>query len=84
MVLVEYVKALTESKHTTPARTALAWLLAQKPWIVPIPGTKHIERIAENIGAADITFTPDELADIRAHLDSIDIAGGRYPADQEL
>lgn len=73
MVLVEYVKALTESKHTTPARIALAWLLAQKPRIVPIPGTKHIERIAENIGAADI----------RAHLDSIDIAGGRYPADQE-
>lgn len=66
-----------------PARIALAWLLAQKPRIVPIPGTKHIERIAENIGAADITFTPDELADIRAHLDSIEIAGGRYPADQE-
>lgn len=83
MELVDYVKALAESKHTTPARIALAWLLAQKPWIVPIPGTKHVERIAENIGADDITFTPDELADIRAHLDSIEIACGRYPANQE-
>ena len=59
------------------------WLLAQKPWIVPIPGTKRIERIEENIGGADIQFTPEELADIRRHLDSIEIIGGRYPEDQE-
>ena len=59
------------------------WLLAQKPWIVPIPGTKYIERIEENIGGADIQFTSEELADIRRHLDNIEIVGGRYPEDQE-
>ena len=69
--------------ETTPARIALGWLLAQKPWIVPIPGTKRIERIEENIGGADIQFTPEELADIRRHLDNIEIVGGRYPEDQE-
>ena len=83
MELVEYVEALAKKKETTPARIALGWLLAQKPWIVPIPGTKRIKRIEENIGGADIQFTPEELADIRRHLDSIEIIGGRYPEDQE-
>lgn len=83
MELVEYVEALAKRKETTPARIALGWLLAQKPWIVPIPGTKRIERIEENIGGADIQFTTEELADIRRHLDSIEIIGGRYPEDQE-
>ena len=83
MELVEYVEELAKRKGTTPARIALGWLLAQKPWIVPIPGTKRIERIKENIGGADIQFTPEELADIRRHLDSIEIIGGRYPEDQE-
>ena len=83
MQLVEYVEQLAKHKDTTPARIAIAWLLAQKPWIVPIPGSKHIERIRENIGGADISFTGDELADIRRHLDSITIASGRYPEDQE-
>ena len=66
-----------------PARIAIGWLLAQQPWIVPIPGTKRIERIKENIGGADIRFTAEELADIRRHLDSIEIIGARYPEDQE-
>ena len=83
MALVEYVEELAKKKETTPARIALGWLLAQKPWIVPIPGTKRIERIEENIGGADIQFTPEELEDIRHHLDSIEIVGGRYPEDQE-
>ena len=83
MELVEYVEELAKKKETTPARIALGWLLAQKPWIVPIPGTKRIERIEENIGGADIQFTLEELADIRRHLDSIEIVGGRYPEDQE-
>ena len=83
MELVEYVEELAKKKETTPARIALGWLLAQKPWIVPIPGTKRIERIEENIGGADIQFTPEELADIRRHLDNIEIVGGRYPEDQE-
>lgn len=83
MELVEYVEELAKKKETTPARIAIGWLLAQKPWIVPIPGTKRVERIQENIGGAEIQFTPEELADIRRHLNSIEIVGGRYPEDQE-
>ena len=83
MELVEYVEELAQRKETTPARIALGWLLAQKPWIVPIPGTKRVERIEENIGSAESRFTAEELADIRRHLDSIEIIGGRYPEDQE-
>ena len=83
MKLVEYVEELAKKKGTTPARIALGWLLAQRTWIVPIPGTKRIERIEENIGGADIQFTSEELEDIRRHLDSIEIVGGRYPEDQE-
>ncbi len=70
-------------KRPPRARIALAWLLAQRPWIVPIPGTKRVERIEDNIGAAELAFTPDELADIRRDIERIDIVGGRYPADQE-
>lgn len=83
MKLVEYVEELAKRKETTPARIAIGWLLAQKPWIVPIPGTKRIERIRENIGGATIRFTLGELADIRQHLDNMKIEGGRYPEDQE-
>lgn len=83
VALVEYVEDLARKKETTPARIVIGWLLAQKPWIVPIPGTKRIERIKENIGGADVCFTAEELADIRRHLDSIEIIGARYPADQE-
>ena len=83
VALVEYVEELARKKETTPARIAIGWLLAQKPWIVPIPGTKRIERIKENIGGVDVCFTAEELADIRRHLDSIEIIGARYPADQE-
>lgn len=71
------------AKNTTPARVALAWLLAQKDWIVPIPGTKKLERIKENIGAVDVTFTTEELKNIRNTLESIDIIGKRYPEEQE-
>ena len=81
--LVDYVRELAERKGTTPARIALGWLLAQKPWIVPIPGTKRVERIEENIGGADVVFSPEELAEIRRKLDSITIVGARYPEDQE-
>ena len=81
--LVDYVRELAERKGTTPARIALGWLLAQKSWIVPIPGTKRVERIEENIGGADVVFSPEELAEIRRKLDSITIVGARYPEDQE-
>ena len=57
VALAEYVEQLAEMKQTTPARVALAWLLAQKPWIVPIPGSKRIERIVENASAVEITFS---------------------------
>ena len=81
--LVNYVSQLAKQKATTPARIALGWLLTQKEWIVPIPGTKRVERIEENIGGADIEFTAEELQQIREHLDSIVIVGARYPEDQE-
>lgn len=82
-MLADYVKELAAAKETTPARIALGWLLAQEPWIVPIPGTKRIERIAENIGGAEIKFTPKELDEIRYKLDSFQIIGARYPEEQE-
>lgn len=83
VALAEYVERLAAKKQTTPARVALAWLLAQKPWIVPIPGSKRIERIVENAGAVEISFSREEMTEIRSHLDSIHIIGGRYPEDQE-
>lgn len=81
--LVDYIHQLALQKETSPARIALGWLLAQKPWIVPIPGTKQVQRIEENIGSADVFFTPEELSQIRQHLDSIEIVGTRYPEEQE-
>lgn len=83
MELVSYVEDLAKAKNVTPAQIALGWLLAQKPWIVPIPGTKKISRVQENIGGADVVFTDEELAKIREKLNSIEIAGARYPKEQE-
>ena len=83
MELVSYVEDLAEAKNATPAQIALGWLLAQKPWIVPIPGTKKISRVQENIGGTDVEFTPEELMKIREKLNSIDIIGARYPKEQE-
>lgn len=83
MQLVEYVEDLAKEKNATPAQIALGWLLAQKPWIVPIPGTKKITRVQENIGGADVVFTDEELAKIREKLNSIEIMGARYPKEQE-
>ena len=83
VALAEYVEHLAQKKQTSSARVALAWLLAQKPWIVPIPGSKRIERIVENAGAVDVIFSHEELAEIRSRLDSIHIIGGRYSEDQE-
>lgn len=83
MQLVEYVEDLVKEKNVTPAQIALGWLLAQKPWIVPIPGTKKITRVQENIGGADVVFADEELAKIREKLNSIEIMGARYPKEQE-
>jgi len=78
--LVEAVTAIATGKGATPAQIALAWLLAQKPWIVPIPGTTKLHRLEENLGAADLTLTASDLADIQTALDAIPIQGDRYNA----
>ncbi len=83
MQLVEYVEDLAKEKNATPAQIALGWLLAQKPWIVPIPGTKKITCVQENIGGVDVVFADEELAKIREKLNSIEIMGARYPKEQE-
>lgn len=79
-VLVEAVHAIAQAKGTTPAQVALAWLLAQKNWIVPIPGTTKLPRLDENLGAADVELTSDDLQGIAAVLSRITIEGARYPA----
>ena len=76
--LVDLLKAISEDKGATPGQIALAWLLAQKPWIVPIPGTRRRSRLEENIGAADLTLTDADIAEITAAADAIPIEGGRY------
>jgi aryl-alcohol dehydrogenase-like predicted oxidoreductase len=81
--LVDLLKKVAEHKKATPAQIALAWLLAQKPWIVPIPGTTKLNRLEENIGAADITLTPDELSGINSALEKIKVVGDRYPEELE-
>ena len=81
--LVEYVNNLAKEKGCMPAQVALSWLLHQKPFIVPIPGTKKVTRIEENITSEKISFTQDELAKIRKTLDSIKLIGNRYNESQE-
>ena len=82
--LVDYVENLAKEKNITPAQVALGWLLAQKPWIVPIPGSKKISRIEENIGSMDVVFTEDELKKIREDISHIQLVGARYPKEQEI
>lgn len=79
MALVEIVKTIATQKGITPAQVALAWLLAQKPWIVPIPGTTKLHRLQENVGAAEITLTSEELAHIEAMLSTFTVQGERLP-----
>jgi aryl-alcohol dehydrogenase-like predicted oxidoreductase len=77
--LVELLAKIAERKKATPAQIALAWLLAQKPWIVPIPGTTKLHRLEENIGAASIELTADDLLDIEIAFSKITVQGARYP-----
>jgi len=77
--LVELVKTWAERKTATPAQIALAWLMAQKPWIVPIPGTTQMAHMLENIGAAAVRFTPSELAELNTSVSAIKIEGARLP-----
>lgn len=82
-VLVDLLKKVAEQKHTTPGQIALAWLLAQKPWIVPIPGTTKLNRLEENIEAANVTLTSKELSEIKLALEKIKVVGDRYPEELE-
>ena len=81
--LVDLLRTIGDRKDATPAQIALAWLLAQKPWIVPIPGTTKLERLDENIGAAAVELTSDDLAEIDRAASQIGVEGARYPQDLE-
>jgi aryl-alcohol dehydrogenase-like predicted oxidoreductase len=77
--LVDLLSTIAKRKRATPAQISLAWLLAQKPWIVPIPGTTKVHRLEENLGAASVEFTPDDLGDINGASSKIKLEGARYP-----
>lgn len=83
MALVELVKQIAHQKNATPAQIALAWINAQKPWIVPIPGTTKVHRLEENAGSVNVTLTTDDLNKIQNALSTIEIVGHRYPESSE-
>ena len=76
--VVDLLASVAERKSATPGQIALAWLLAQKPWIVPIPGTRRLHRLMENVGAADVELSADELTEIESAASKIHVQGGRY------
>jgi len=82
-VLVDLLRTIGQPKGATPAQIALAWLLAQKPWIVPIPGTTKAARLEENIGAVSVELTPDDLGEIETAASQIAVQGARYPEHLE-
>jgi len=81
--LVDLLGEIAKRKKATPAEIALAWLLAQKPWIVPIPGTTKLNRLEENLGAVEVELTPDDLAEIESAASQIEVQGARYPEHLE-
>ncbi|WP_243058160.1 aldo/keto reductase [Nocardioides sp. SR21] len=81
--MVDLLARIGADKDASPAQVALAWLLAQKPWIVPIPGTRKVERLEENLGAAALTLTADDLQAIDAAAEQIQVAGERYPEQMD-
>jgi aryl-alcohol dehydrogenase-like predicted oxidoreductase len=81
--LVDLLGRIAAEKHATPAQIALAWLLAQKPWIVPIPGTTKLNRLDENVGAAAVELTADDLREIESAAAKIEVQGARYPEKLE-
>src|SRR5947208_10457761 len=83
LALVDLLGKMAERKNATPAQIALAWLLAQKPWIVPIPGTTKLNRLEENIGAVALELTPDDLREIQRAASKITVEGARYPEQLE-
>ncbi len=80
-VVIDLLARIGEQKGASPAQVALAWLLAQKPWIVPIPGSRKLERLDENIGALAVEFKPDDLREIESAISKITVQGDRYPKD---
>src|SRR5437667_9151944 len=83
LALVDLLRKIAERKKATHAQIALSWLLAQKPWIVPIPGTTKLNRLEENIGAADVELTSDDLREIDSAASKITVQGARYPEELE-
>src|SRR5439155_8688264 len=81
--LVDLLGEIAKRKKATPAQIALGWLLAQKPWIVPIPGTTKLKRLEENIGAVAVELTPDDLREIDSTASKIEVQGARYPEELE-
>jgi aryl-alcohol dehydrogenase-like predicted oxidoreductase len=80
---VDLIASFAAKKSATSAQIALAWLLTQKPWIVPIPGTAKLQRLEENIGAVTVELTPDDLRELDAATAKIPVHGDRYPAALE-
>jgi len=78
-LVVDTLGRIADNKHATRAQIALAWLLAQKPWIVPIPGTTKLHRLEENLGAANVAFSAQDLKDIQSAFSGIEVQGERYP-----
>ena len=81
--LVDLLGEIAERKKATPAQIALAWLLAQKPWIVPIPGTRKLSRLEENTGAVAVELTSEDLREIESAASQITVQGARYPEQME-
>lgn len=84
LALVALVEKWAKHKQAAPAQIALAWLMAQKPWVVPIPGTTQMAHMRENIGAAEVGFTPGEIAELNASVSAIQIQGARLPAQVQV
>ena len=81
MAMVELLKRIAGRKQATPSQIAIAWLLAQKPWIVPIPGTRKLERLEENLGAASVDLTAADLREINDAASKITVQGARLPEE---
>jgi aryl-alcohol dehydrogenase-like predicted oxidoreductase len=80
--LVDWLKQFAEPKNATPAQIALAWLLAQKPWIVPIPGTRRMDHLEENLGSINVQLTPADIREIDSAFSKIKVHGGRMNQEQ--
>jgi aryl-alcohol dehydrogenase-like predicted oxidoreductase len=79
--VVDMIGRFATQKNATPAQIALAWILAQKPWMVPIPGTTKLQRLEENLGAVNLELSPDELRELEAAASKIPVQGARYPEE---